>query len=283
MPRAVAVKRVASTVAAPTPRASPEPSVPLLESSPSTITATSVAVTLVPVGSPAPLPVEPVVESVSVVPPVAEAPAADENVAQMSRPEKRSRCDSPSSASSKEGGASAALSVFSDVPSPVLLPAHAAGGVSSLVTTPSGASSSPAVGVPPSNKVQDADDMFSDDVFAAIPILTPPVAAAGDSVERRANGGWAIAPLSGPAPLEPEDGWDDGEGYYKPSIGELIAGRYRVTECVGQGMFACVVRAVDTQGGRSVAVKIIRANDMMTRAAEKEAALCRRLAGACVL
>merc|ERR1719506_2486397 len=69
------------------------------------------------------------------------------------------------------------------------------------------------------------------------------------------------------------DDWDDQEGYYRAKIGEVMDGRYLVVEdkC-GQGVFSNVVKAkdqVDKSVG-TVAIKVMRANDMMKKAAEKE-------------
>jgi len=72
--------------------------------------------------------------------------------------------------------------------------------------------------------------------------------------------------------------WDDQEGYYKPSIGELIDGRYKVfDECAGKGVFSNVIKATDVSTGAKVAIKIIRSNDMMKKAADKEVGILRAL------
>eukprot|EP00397_Hematodinium_sp_SG-2012_P006307 GEMP01006335.1.p1 GENE.GEMP01006335.1~~GEMP01006335.1.p1 ORF type:complete len:651 (+),score=114.99 GEMP01006335.1:24-1955(+) len=72
--------------------------------------------------------------------------------------------------------------------------------------------------------------------------------------------------------------WDDKEGYYKPRIGELIDGRFRVfAECAGKGVFSNVLRATEVSTGDEVAIKIIRSNDMMKKAAEKEVEILRIL------
>lgn len=90
-----------------------------------------------------------------------------------------------------------------------------------------------------------------------------------------------LPPAAGvPAVDDAEDGWDDPDGYYRCAIGEMLADRYRVIEAIGTGMFSGVLRAVDTQSatGAKVAIKIIRCNDMMARAADREIALLERLA-----
>ena len=75
------------------------------------------------------------------------------------------------------------------------------------------------------------------------------------------------------------DNWDDTEGYYKTMPGDTLSGRYTVQSFLGQGVFASVVRASDMKGefGSNLAIKVIRANDLMTRAAEKELAILRAL------
>jgi len=77
------------------------------------------------------------------------------------------------------------------------------------------------------------------------------------------------------------DDWDDKEGYYKAKIGEVMGGRYLVTEdkC-GQGVFSNVVKCTDQQDNIQVAIKIMRCNDMMRKAAEKEIDILERLAKA---
>mmetsp|Transcript_80003 Transcript_80003/g.226494 ORF Transcript_80003/g.226494 Transcript_80003/m.226494 type:complete len:634 (-) Transcript_80003:108-2009(-) len=74
------------------------------------------------------------------------------------------------------------------------------------------------------------------------------------------------------------DDWDDTEGYYKAKIGEVMAGRYLVVEDMcGKGVFSNVVKAKDQQENCLVAVKIMRCNDMMRKAAEKEVQVLDRL------
>ncbi|ETN46709.1 uncharacterized protein HMPREF1541_00896 [Cyphellophora europaea CBS 101466] len=66
------------------------------------------------------------------------------------------------------------------------------------------------------------------------------------------------------------DNWDDPEGYYITILGELIDKRYSVTENLGRGMFASVVRATDSKTGHAVAIKIVRNNESMRKAGVKE-------------
>jgi len=78
--------------------------------------------------------------------------------------------------------------------------------------------------------------------------------------------------------------WDDEEGYYIPKIGEVMGDRYLVVETAcGRGVFSNVVKAKDQQAAGEedlVAIKVMRANDMMTKAAEKEVAILETLNGA---
>jgi len=73
------------------------------------------------------------------------------------------------------------------------------------------------------------------------------------------------------------DDWDDPEGYYRAKIGEVIAGRYLVVEdTCGKGVFSNVVKAKDQNNGELVAIKVMRCNDMMRKAAEKEVEVLKR-------
>jgi serine/threonine-protein kinase PRP4 len=66
------------------------------------------------------------------------------------------------------------------------------------------------------------------------------------------------------------DNWDDAEGYYITNLGELIQGRYHVTQTLGRGMFSSVVRATDMETNTPVAIKIVRSNETMKKAGIKE-------------
>jgi serine/threonine-protein kinase PRP4 len=77
------------------------------------------------------------------------------------------------------------------------------------------------------------------------------------------------------------DDWNDAEGYYKAKIGELMDERYRVTEDMcGKGTFSNVIKAQDQTNKMQVAIKVMRCNDMMRKAAEKEIELLERLRAA---
>ena len=82
-----------------------------------------------------------------------------------------------------------------------------------------------------------------------------------------------------------DSNWNDSEGYYLPQIGELVLERYRTLGVVGKGVFSCVLKCIDTSiighdssddkesGKAHVAIKVIRNNDTMKKAAQKELAI----------
>ena len=69
-----------------------------------------------------------------------------------------------------------------------------------------------------------------------------------------------------------ESNWDDNEGYYKARVGEVIAGKYHTLGVVGKGVFSTVLKCfnLESESKSAVAVKLIRSNDVMKKAAEKE-------------
>lgn len=71
--------------------------------------------------------------------------------------------------------------------------------------------------------------------------------------------------------------WDDNEGYYQPVIGEMLHENYKIESILGKGVFSNVVKAYDQINDRDVAIKIMRSNDVMTKAGKKEASLLTRL------
>ncbi|KAJ4994126.1 serine/threonine-protein kinase prp4 [Stagonosporopsis vannaccii] len=73
------------------------------------------------------------------------------------------------------------------------------------------------------------------------------------------------------------ENWDDPEGYYKIINNELVnGGRYRLIKTLGRGVFANVAQAEEVsadnseQRGRLVAIKMIRRNELMRKASQKE-------------
>ncbi|CCO35733.1 serine/threonine-protein kinase PRP4 [Rhizoctonia solani AG-1 IB] len=74
---------------------------------------------------------------------------------------------------------------------------------------------------------------------------------------------------------------DDPEGYYQIILGELLDnGKYQVFSILGKGMFSAVVRArvTDDPNGREVAIKIIRSQESMYKAGQKEIQILNKLA-----
>ena len=59
-------------------------------------------------------------------------------------------------------------------------------------------------------------------------------------------------------PYQPTAGIDDEVDPNVAEIGRSLGGRYRLVELLGQGGMATIFRAVDTQLGRDVAVKLLR-------------------------
>ncbi|KAJ4366003.1 U4/U6 small nuclear ribonucleoprotein prp4 [Ascochyta clinopodiicola] len=73
------------------------------------------------------------------------------------------------------------------------------------------------------------------------------------------------------------ENWDDPEGYYKIINNELVnGGRHRMIKTLGRGVFANVAQAEEVtpdggdQPGKLVAVKMIRKNELMRKASQKE-------------
>ncbi|KAI8800165.1 kinase-like domain-containing protein [Cladochytrium replicatum] len=77
------------------------------------------------------------------------------------------------------------------------------------------------------------------------------------------------------------DNWDDPDGYYRVILGEKLEDRYHVYQNLGRGVFSSVVKARDTlDGDKDVAIKLIRNNALMHRAALKEINILKKLADA---
>ncbi|KAH8826165.1 kinase-like protein [Flagelloscypha sp. PMI_526] len=84
------------------------------------------------------------------------------------------------------------------------------------------------------------------------------------------------------------DAADDPEGYYTPTLGETLDGKYHVFSVIGKGMFAVVVKArvvvaedgtllPDAAPKREVAIKIMRSQETMYKSGQREAALLAKL------
>lgn len=119
-------------------------------------------------------------------------------------------------------------------------------------------SPSPSHQVAVSKKSKDDFDMFADDdddMFAEAP--------AKSAEKSKETVGKALD-------VNMMDNWDDVEGYYNTILGELIQNRYHVIQNLGRGMFSSVVRATEEATGRTVAIKIVRNNEVMRKAGIKE-------------
>ncbi|CAO3687411.1 unnamed protein product [Rhizopus stolonifer] len=73
------------------------------------------------------------------------------------------------------------------------------------------------------------------------------------------------------------DNWDDAEGYYSTRIGEILDERYTVLTNLGRGVFSSVVRAKDQITNEEVAIKLIRSNETMYKAGQKELTFLKKL------
>ena len=118
---------------------------------------------------------------------------------------------------------------------------------------------------------EDSFDMFSLDKFSAL----KSAAGTGDDTHEELEENATLA-----------DNWDDKEGYYRERVGEkLCEGRYHVLGGRGKGVFSTVLFCRNTrrQGKiqhEHVAVKVIRANDLMRKEGMKELAILREISEA---
>jgi serine/threonine-protein kinase PRP4 len=68
-----------------------------------------------------------------------------------------------------------------------------------------------------------------------------------------------------------KDNWDDADGYYNTRSNEIMNDRYEIVSSRGKGVFSTVLFAKDIKAGDNIrAIKMIRANDVMYRAGQKE-------------
>ena len=70
-----------------------------------------------------------------------------------------------------------------------------------------------------------------------------------------------------------KDNWDDKDGYYVSYVGEIFAYNYRVIRETGRGVFSTVLCCVDMHTNNTVAIKVLRSNEKMTKDAKNELAL----------
>lgn len=134
-----------------------------------------------------------------------------------------------------------------------------------VTPAPSGVKSAPAI---------DEFDMFALDKFAS---------TVKGSVRGKGDDGSQV-PLEESSTLS--DNWDDREGYYRERVHEkLHGGRYKVLAGRGKGVFSTVLFCKNTKRTPAlpmehVAVKIIRANDLMRKQSMKELAILREIGAA---
>lgn len=124
----------------------------------------------------------------------------------------------------------------------------------------------------PIETLEEAEEEDFDDMFAI-----------GTTDGKERNTKKVVKPIVAPALITTTlDYASDAEGYYQIILGEqLDGGRYQVFSSLGKGMFANVVRARVLQdsgeGGREVAIKIIRSQESMYRAGLKEVQILNKL------
>ena len=128
-------------------------------------------------------------------------------------------------------------------------------------------------------EVDEDDDV--EDMFALLDESAPKKKKTVRVKKGRGEGARASVEAMPAAVAGLHDNWDDADGYYRITLGERIGenGRYQVFANLGRGMFSSVVKARDTvQGGRELAIKIIRSQETMYKAGVKEIAVLTKLA-----
>jgi len=113
--------------------------------------------------------------------------------------------------------------------------------------------------IPGVSKPKDEFDMFADedDMFAEESTNAKGDDAAGEIAKA------VPVPQAKALDMSMLDDWDDEAGYYKVILGELLDGRYHIQSNLGKGMFSGVVRALDQETKKLVAIKLIRSNETM--------------------
>lgn len=138
----------------------------------------------------------------------------------------------------------------------------------SVAEVPNNASETAQDDVPKKDADDDDDfDMFADDFdekFAAPAPATLGATQGPTSHQVNAGGGGNL------------DG-DDKDGYYKIRSGEILEGRYQLSNTLGRGMFSGVARATDMTTQEIVAIKIMRNNDALRKGGFTEIAILQKL------
>lgn len=108
---------------------------------------------------------------------------------------------------------------------------------------------------------KDEFDMFADEDDIDMFTKEPPTS----TVDRTTAESTRAVPVPSAQALNMTmlDDWDDQDGYYKVTLGELLDNRYQVQSNLGKGMFSGVVRAMDQTNKAIVAIKVIRNNETM--------------------
>lgn len=73
------------------------------------------------------------------------------------------------------------------------------------------------------------------------------------------------------------DPTDDVEGYYSFRIGEVLNKKYQVIGFFGKGVYSNVLKARCLETNETVAIKLLRNNDLMKRSGMKEMKICKQL------
>jgi len=139
-------------------------------------------------------------------------------------------------------------------------------------TAPASTASAPKTTPTTKRAAAPAGDMFGEDSDEDALFLNPTEDAGG--VAKPAG---AVDMSRGLA-----DNWDDAEGYYCARIGEVLDDRYTITAHLGKGVFSSVLRAVDKEKDEAeneVAIKVIRCNETMRKAAQLEIDILQKLSG----
>ena len=126
-------------------------------------------------------------------------------------------------------------------------------------------------------------DMFSSSVS---PVLDGPPASHAKASTKNSN-------VDNPDNVDQQQDWDDAEGYYKAIIGEIFNLelttsssdiQFRVSGVIGKGVFSTVLKCSTESSNTStplppqVALKCIRHNDTMAKAAHNEIRFLQRIA-----
>lgn len=138
-------------------------------------------------------------------------------------------------------------------------------------------------------EAKERNSSISFDIFSSTPSELE-LKAAGPGAKRTLREGLA----EGEDP-HLQSNWDDGEGYYRARIGEVIQDRFRTLGVVGKGVFSTVLKCIDLRRAAAaaastalepelgsdafaVAIKMIRSNDTMRKASEKEKTILLKIA-----